>query len=70
MRIKDMNWMQVEEYLKKDNRAVLPTGSTEQHAQLSLMVDCILSERVAVDAAKPTGVDRRSPSSTASDRLR
>jgi len=22
MRIKDMNWMQVEEYLKRDNRAV------------------------------------------------
>src|SRR5215813_3011668 len=56
MRIKDMNWMQVEDYLKKDDRAVLPTGSTEQHAQLSLMVDCILSERVAVDAAAPTGV--------------
>jgi len=56
MRIKDMNWMQVEDYLKRDDRAVLPIGSTEQHAQLSLMVDCILSERVAVDAAKPTGV--------------
>jgi creatinine amidohydrolase len=51
-----MNWMQVEDYLKRDDRAVLPIGSTEQHAQLSLMVDCILSERVAVDAAKPTGV--------------
>ncbi len=56
MRIKDMCWMQVEDYLKRDNRAVLPIGSTEQHAQLSLMVDCILSERVAVDAAEPTGV--------------
>jgi creatinine amidohydrolase len=56
MRIKDMNWMQVEEYLKHDDRAVVPMGSTEQHAQLSLMVDCILSERVSVDAAKPTGV--------------
>ena len=32
------------------------TGSTEQHAQLSLSVDCILSERVAVDAAEPLGV--------------
>ena len=32
-----------------------PVGSTEQHAQLSLMVDCILSERVAVDAAEPLG---------------
>jgi creatinine amidohydrolase len=51
-----MNWMQVEEYLKHDDRAVVPMGSTEQHAQLSLMVDCILSERVSVDAAKPTGV--------------
>ncbi|HEY2111335.1 MAG TPA: creatininase family protein [Dongiaceae bacterium] len=56
MRIKDMNWMQVETYLKRDDRAVLPVGSTEQHAQLSLMVDCILSERVAVDAAEPLGV--------------
>jgi creatinine amidohydrolase len=56
MKIKDMNWMQVEDYLKRDDRAVLPVGSTEQHAQLSLMVDCILSERVAVDAAEPIGV--------------
>ena len=56
MRIKDMNWIQVEDYLKRDDRAVLPVGSTEQHAQLSLMVDCILSERVAVDAAEPIGV--------------
>src|SRR5579871_4043023 len=56
MRVKDMNWMQVEEYLKRDNRAVLPVGSTEQHGYLSLMVDCILSERVSADAAEPTGV--------------
>jgi creatinine amidohydrolase len=46
----------VEDYLKRDDRAVLPVGSTEQHAQLSLMVDCILSERVSVDAAEPLGV--------------
>ena len=56
MRISDMNWMQVEDYLKRDDRAVVPLGSTEQHAQLSLMVDCILSERVAADAAAPLGV--------------
>ncbi len=56
MRIRDMNWMQVEAYLERDDRAVVPLGSTEQHAQLSLMVDCILSERVAVDAAEPLGV--------------
>jgi len=34
----------------------VPLGSTEQHAQLSLLVDCILSERVAADAAAPLGV--------------
>jgi len=38
------------------NRCVLPFGSTEQHAQLSLCVDAILAERVAVEAAEPLGV--------------
>jgi creatinine amidohydrolase len=56
VRIADMNWMQVEKYLKQDDRAVLPLGSTEQHSYLRLTVDCILPERVAVDAADPLGV--------------
>ncbi|MCB0042395.1 MAG: creatininase family protein, partial [Caldilinea sp.] len=56
MRISDMNWMQVEEYLKNDDRAVLPLGSTEQHAYLSLSVDSILAARVAEEAAEPLGV--------------
>ena len=56
MLISEMNWMQVEEYLKKDDRAVLPLGSTEQHAYLSLSVDSILSSKMAQDAAKPVGV--------------
>lgn len=56
MRIADMNWQQVEEYLARDDRAVLPIGSTEQHAYLSLSVDSILAERVAVEAAEPLGV--------------
>ena len=38
MIIADMNWMQVEDYLKTDDRAVVPLGSTEQHAYLSLAV--------------------------------
>jgi len=42
--------------LKNDDRAILPLGSTEQHAQLSLSVDSILSERVAVEAAEPLGI--------------
>jgi len=56
MRISDLNWMQVEEYLKRDDRAVLPIGSTEQHAYLSLCTDNLLAERVAVDAAEPLGI--------------
>ena len=56
MRISDMNWMMVEEYLKRDDRCVLPLGSTEQHAYLSLSVDSILAERIAVEAAEPLGV--------------
>ena len=56
MRIADLNWMQVEAYLKRDDRIVLPLGSTEQHAYLSLATDSILAERVAVEAAEPLGV--------------
>src|SRR5918993_3446348 len=56
MRIADMNWSQVEACLKADNRCVLPIGSTEQHAQLSLCVDLILAERVATEAAEPLGI--------------
>ena len=56
MRISEMNWMMVEEYLKRDDRCVLPLGSTEQHAYLSLSVDNILSERISVEAAEPLGV--------------
>lgn len=56
MHIRDMNWMEVETYLDTDDRCVLPLGSTEQHAQLSLSVDSILSERVAAEAAEPLGV--------------
>lgn len=56
MNVRDMNWMQVEEYLRRDDRAVVPLGSTEQHGYLSLMVDAILPERLALEAAEPVGV--------------
>ena len=56
MLIRDTNWSQIEAFLKTDDRAVLPLGSTEQHAGLSLAVDSILSERVAAEAAAPLGV--------------
>jgi creatinine amidohydrolase len=56
VRIVDLNWMQLEELLGREDRIVLPLGSTEQHAYLSLGTDSILSERLAVEAAEPLGV--------------
>jgi creatinine amidohydrolase len=56
MHINAMNWMQVEEYLRKDDRCIIPIGSTEQHGYLSLAVDLILAERVSLEAAEPLGV--------------
>jgi creatinine amidohydrolase len=56
MRIFDSNWMQVEQYLERDDRVVLPVGSTEQHGFLSLGTDALCAERVSVEAAEPLGV--------------
>src|SRR5437868_15495127 len=56
MRISEINWTMVEEYLKRDDRCVLPLGSTEQHASLSLSVDSILAERLATEVAELAGV--------------
>lgn len=57
MLIRDCNWMQVEALLAGgEDRAVLPLGSIEQHAYLSLAVDALLAEKVAADAAAPLGV--------------
>src|SRR5262245_2396115 len=56
MRIADLNWMQVASLARRDDRALLPIGSTEQHAYLSLATDSTLAERVALDAARPLGL--------------
>jgi creatinine amidohydrolase len=56
VRVWACNWMQLEEYLARDDRIVLPLGSTEQHAYLSLGTDSILAERVSAEAAEPLGV--------------
>src|SRR5690625_3212166 len=56
MKIAEMTWMQVDEYLRNDDRCILPLGSVEQHAYLSLATDMILAERMALDAAQPLGI--------------
>ena len=56
MRVAEMDWRMIEDWVRHDDRAVLPLGSTEQHAGLSLMTDAILAERIAVEAAEPLGI--------------
>ena len=52
MHLRDLNWMDVERYLESDNRILLITGATEQHAYLSLLTDIIIPERIADAVAK------------------
>ncbi|MEP7454142.1 creatininase family protein [Phyllobacterium sp. SB3] len=56
MKIAEMNWMQVEAQAAADDRCLLPIGSVEQHAYLSVCVDAILAEKISVDAAEPIGI--------------
>ncbi|NNE50917.1 MAG: creatininase family protein [Sulfitobacter sp.] len=56
MKVAEMNWRDVEAAAVRDPRCILPIGSTEQHAQLSLCVDLILAEKVATDAADPLDI--------------
>jgi creatinine amidohydrolase len=56
MRIAEMDWRMVEDWVRHDDRCVLPIGSTEQHAGLSLATDAIVAERISAEAAEPLGV--------------
>ena len=56
MKVANMNWLDVEAVVKQDQRCILPIGSTEQHAQLSLCVDMILAEKMALDVAEPLNI--------------
>lgn len=39
MRLGELNWMEIEAYLKKDDRLIVVLGSTEQHGYLSVNTD-------------------------------
>lgn len=56
MKVESLNWKHVEDYLTRDNRCVIPVGSTEQHAYLSLATDSILAKRIATESAEPLGI--------------
>ncbi len=48
MRLQDLNWMDVEQYLQTDQRIMLITGATEQHGYLSLATDILIPTRIAL----------------------
>jgi len=56
MLMEKMNWMQVEEYLKKDDRVVLVTGSMEEHGYNTVATDTQAAWEVAKAACEETGV--------------
>lgn len=56
MRIEDLNWMDVESYLQRDDRLMLVTGTTEQHGYLSLLTDIKIPLALADAASQKTEV--------------
>lgn len=56
MRFGDLNWMDVESYLKTDQRVLLVLGAAEQHGYLSLQTDTRIPLALADAASKETGV--------------
>ncbi|MEW6093517.1 MAG: creatininase family protein [Chloroflexota bacterium] len=56
MRVEDLNWMDVEEYLKHEDRLMLVIGACEQHGYLSLMSDIKIPLALADAASTRTGV--------------
>jgi len=56
MRFEDLNWVDVENYLKKDDRLMLVIGACEQHAYLSLLSDVRIPLALADAASQSSGV--------------
>lgn len=56
MRLEELNWMDVEAYLKQDDRVILVLGATEQHGYLSLLTDVKIPQALADAASERTGV--------------
>jgi len=55
--LQEKSWAQVAEYLKEDNRILLPVGSTEQHGVFSpLGTDTYVALTLAEEASERTGV--------------
>jgi creatinine amidohydrolase len=56
MRLEDLNWMDVEQYLKTDDRLMVVLGACEEHGYLSLLTDSKIPVALADTASRTTGV--------------
>ncbi len=56
MRFEELNWFDVENYLKDDDRLMLVLGACEQHGYLSLLTDSKIPLSLADAASKNSGV--------------
>jgi creatinine amidohydrolase len=56
MRTEELNWMDVENYLKNEDRLILVLGACEQHGYLSLLTDVQIPMALADAAAQRSGV--------------
>lgn len=56
MRFEEMNWMDIEAYLKKEDRVMVVVGSCEQHGYLSMLTDVKIPLALADAASQATGV--------------
>ena len=56
MRMEDLNWMEVEGYLQREDRLILVLGACEQHGYLSLLTDAKIPQALADAASQRTGV--------------
>lgn len=56
MRLEELNWMDVEGYLKSETRIMLVLGACEQHGYLSLLTDVMIPMALADVASQRTGV--------------
>ena len=56
MRLEELNWMDVEGYLKTDDRIMVILGACEQHAYLSLSTDVKIPMAIADAVSQETGV--------------
>jgi creatinine amidohydrolase len=56
MRFDELNWFDVEDYLKHEDRIIFVLGACEQHGYLSLLSDVLIPQALADAACQKTGV--------------